>query len=183
MACVALLLASLGLARVRVGELKARALRFGVDTSSLFDKSELVAALESRAPGLAAVGAGHAVPLLPLGAATGAMGAGVSVDSGKTFWGIKLELPELAAPASAADVLFVLDSAATHSLLSQQAADILGARPTGALATASTASSQSIQGGFAQVCSLTCRDHLDGERLRSPQEYLAPFGPCGAQAD
>jgi hypothetical protein len=137
--------------RVRIGELKSRAARFGVDTSSLFEKSDLVAALEARAPGASTIVAGHAVPLVAVGAEGGAMGAGVRVDSGKTFWGIKLELPDIASPASASDVLFVLDSAATHSLLSPDASSLLSAKPTGASATASTASSKSIQGGFLQV--------------------------------
>jgi hypothetical protein len=137
--------------RIRIGELKSRATRFGVDTSSLFEKSDLVAALEARAPGASRITSGHAVPLVAVGAAGGAMGAGVTVDSGKTFWGIKLELPDIASPARASEVLFVLDSAATHSLLSPEASTLLAAKPTGASASASTASAAAVQSGYAQV--------------------------------
>jgi len=148
LACAAL---SLVAPRVRIAELKARATRFGIDTSSVFEKQDLVTALDLRAPGVASIVAGHVVPLIAVGAEGGAMGAGVTVDSGKTFWGLKLELPDIASPASATDVLFVLDSAATHSLLSKEASSILAARPTGASATATTASAEGVQGGFVQV--------------------------------
>ena len=73
------------------------------------------------------------------------MGSGVSVYD-KIYYGIKLEL---STPA-AGRVRWVLDSAASNSLITPAAARLLGARATGVTATADTASSTGAT-GFCQV--------------------------------
>ena len=135
--------------RLRAAEIKRRLTRFSVDTSGIFEKEELLSLLTSRIP--EAAGAGHAVPLVQVGAMQGAMGAGVSVDSTKCYWALRLELPQVQSPDSATQMRFVIDSAATNSLVSPAAASALGAKSTGVMATSDTATAATRQGGLKQV--------------------------------
>ena len=81
-----------------------------------FEKEEMLALLESRVP--EALGAGHAVPLECVGVRSDAMGAGVNVDSSKRYFGLRLGL---SGARNGERVLFVLDSAASNSLLTPSA--------------------------------------------------------------
>ena len=131
--------------RLRAAELKARLRRFGVaGADNCFEKEELLELLRNSVPE-AATTAGHPIPLEQCTAAQGGMGAGVSVTD-KSYFGLRLELSK----SSDADrVLWVLDSAASHSLVTPGAAAKLGAQSTGVTATASSATS--VDGGFKQV--------------------------------
>ena len=131
--------------RLRAAELKARLRRFGVaGADNCFEKEELLELLRNSVPE-AATTAGHPIPLEQCTAAQGGMGAGVSVTD-KSYFGLRLELSK----SSDADrVLWVLDSAASHSLVTPGAASKLGAQSTGVTATASSATS--VDGGFKQV--------------------------------
>ncbi len=124
---------------IRAAELKQRLRRFGISTADVFEKEELVALLSTRVAPEAA-GTGHCVPLELASARAGAMGAGVSVDS-KSYYGLRFDECD--------GVLWLIDSAASNSVLSPAAADHLGARATGVVASASTASETT--GGFKQV--------------------------------
>ncbi len=132
--------------RLRASEIKARLQRLGISSAGYFEKEELLSLLRSRAP--EACGAGHAVALEYLTAAQGAMGAGVMVDS-KRYFGIRLSVPR-SPPSADTQVLWLLDSAASNSLLTPAASSLLGARATGVRATSDTATSVGV-GGFQQV--------------------------------
>ena len=130
--------------RLKISEVKQRLARFGVSTAGIVEASELRALL-SQCPPEASASVGHAVPLERISAADGAMGSGVRV-SDKIYYSIKLELSTPAADR----VRWVLDSAASNSLITPAAADVLGARATGVTATADTASTTAAS-GFRQV--------------------------------
>uniref|UniRef100_A0A7S4B403 Peptidase A2 domain-containing protein n=1 Tax=Chrysotila carterae TaxID=13221 RepID=A0A7S4B403_CHRCT len=132
---------------LRAAEVKRRLRRFNIATDGLFEAEALRAALAKSVP--EALGSGHAVPLTRLGASRGAMGAGVVVDESKCFWAVRLETEVAAADAS--PLLFVLDSAASHSLISTDAARALGASATGVTATSATATADTRQQGLSQV--------------------------------
>ena len=141
-----ILVAAAGLAspRLKIGEVKQRLARFGVSTAGSFEADALRSLLSKCAPEASAAG-GYAVPLERVTAADGAMGGGVAVYD-KIYYSIGLEL---SAPG-AARVRWVLDSAASNSLIAPGAADLLGAQDTGVTATADTASSTGAS-GFRQV--------------------------------
>ena len=141
------LVAAAGLAspRLKIGEVKQRLARFGVSTAGIVEAEALRSLLSTCAPEASATGQGHAVPLDRVGAADGAMGSGVAVYD-KVYYSISLEL---SSPA-ASRVRWVIDSAASNSLITPGAADLLGAQGTGVTATADTASSTGA-GGFRQV--------------------------------
>jgi len=104
-------------------------------------------ALLARCPPEAS-GPGHAVPLERVRASDGTMGSGVAVYD-KAYYSVRLELTA-AAPERASRVQWVLDSAASNSLVTPDAAALLEARNTGVTATADTASTTGA-GGFQQV--------------------------------
>ena len=132
---------------LRASELKRRLDRFGISTAGCFEKQELLTLLRQRVP--EALEPGHAVPLFTATAADGAMGAGVTVDT-KVYYGLRLALSGVADQQAADRVLWVLDSAASHSLLTPSAATLLDASKTGVRATANTATSGTM-GGFEQA--------------------------------
>ena len=103
---------------IRAAELKQRLRRFGISTSEVFEKEELVTLLRTRVAPEAA-GTGHCVPLELASARAGAMGAGVSVDS-KSYYGLRFDECD--------GVLWLIDSAASNSVLSPAAADLLNAQ-------------------------------------------------------
>ena len=135
--------------RLTLGKTKQLLSRFAVAIpNSVFEADELRALLRSELPGVAEA-TGHAVPLEYIAAAADALGTGATVDS-KSYCAVRLELPEVASPEAASTVCFVLDTAASNSLVTPEASTALGARPTGVTASASTATS-SDGGGFQQV--------------------------------
>ena len=139
-----LLVAATGLAaapRLKINEVKQRLAQFGVSTAGIVEASELRSLL-SKCPPEASAAIGHAVPLERVTAADGAMGSGVAVYD-KIYYSIKLE-------PYGERVRWVLDSAASNSLITPGAAELLGARDTGVKATADTASSTGAS-GFRQV--------------------------------
>lgn len=138
--------------RLTLGKTKQLLSRFDVVIpTSVFEADELRALLRSELPGVAeATGqTGHAVPLEYVAAAADALGPGATVDS-KSYCAVRLELPEVASPEAASTVRFVLDTAASNSLVTPEASVALGARPTGVTASASTATSPD-GSGFQQV--------------------------------
>ena len=135
--------------RLTLGKTKQLLSRFDVAIpTSVFEADELRALLRSELPGVAEA-TGHAVPLEFMAAAADALGPGATVDS-KSYCAVRLELPEVASPEAASTVRFMLDTAASNSLVTPEASAALGARPTGVTASASTATS-SDGGGFQQV--------------------------------
>ena len=135
--------------RLTLGKTKQLLSRFDVAIpTSVFEADELRALLRSELPDVAEA-TGHAVPLEYIAAAADALGPGATVDS-KSYCAVRLELPEVASPEAASTVRFVLDTAASNSLVTPEASAALGARPTGVTASASTATS-SDGGGFQQV--------------------------------
>ena len=135
--------------RLTLGKTKQLLSRFDVSIpTSVFEADELRALLRSELPGVAEA-TGHAVPLEYMDAAADALGPGATVDS-KSYCAVRLELPEVASPEAAATVRFVLDTAASNSLVTPEASAALGARPTGVTASASTATSPD-GSGFQQV--------------------------------
>ena len=136
--------------RLSLGKAKQLLSRFGISTANVFEAEELRALLRSELPGVAeAEATGHTVPLEFTAAASDALGSGATVDS-KLYCGVRLELPEVGSPEAASSLLFVIDSAASNSLVTPEAAAALGARPTGVTASASTATSAD-SAGFQQV--------------------------------
>jgi len=133
--------------RLGAREIRRRLLAFGISPAGIFEKDELLSLLQSRVP--EALGPGHVVPLEEVGGQAGSMGAGVQVDATKRFFGLRLDLSGVSA-GLASRVVWVLDSAATNSLLTPAAAALLEAKNTGVSATADTATSGR-QGGFSQV--------------------------------
>lgn len=131
----------------------------------------------ARLPPEAAELAGHAVPLERVGAADGAMGEGVAVYD-KVYYSIRLELS--VSPLAAAGVQWVLDSAASSSLLTPAAARLLDARATGVTATADTASAVGAS-GLTQVDLGEARlpGGLECGRLAPVVMDLPVAGPCG----
>ena len=105
------------------------------------------------------------------------MGEGVAVYD-KAYFSVRLELS--AAMARAAGVRWVLDSAASNSLITPTAATLLEARSTGVTATADTASTTGAS-GFQQVdlgmASLT--GGLESGPLRPVVMELPVGGECG----
>ena len=135
--------------RLTLGKTKQLLSRFDVVIpTSVFEADELRALLRSELPGVAEA-TGHAVPLEYMAAAADALGPGATVDS-KSYCAVRLELPEVASPEAASTVRFVLDTAASNSLVTPEASAALGARPTGVTASASTATSPD-GSGFQQV--------------------------------
>ena len=135
--------------RLTLGKTKQLLTRFDVAVpTSVFEADELRALLRSELPGVAEA-TGHAVPLEYVAAAADALGPGATVDS-KVYCAVRLELPEVGSPEAASTACFVLDTAASNSLVTPEASAALGARPTGVTASASTATS-SDGGGFQQV--------------------------------
>ena len=145
MVCAIFFAAATGLAapRLKIGDVKQRLARLGVSTAGIVEADELRKLLSQCAPE-ASSAQGYAVQLERVRAAEGSMGSGVTVYD-KVYYSIRLELS-----SSAETVRWVLDSAASNSLLSPRAADLLGARDTGVTATADTASSTGAS-GFRQV--------------------------------
>ena len=134
--------------RLTLSKTKQLLSRFDVPATSVFEADELRALLRSELPGVAEA-TGHAVPLEYVAAAADALGPGATVDS-KLYCAVRLELPEVGSPQAASSVRFVLDTAASNSLVTPEASAALGARSTGVTASASTATS-SDAGGFQQV--------------------------------
>ena len=159
---------------LRAAEIKRRLHRFGVSTHGLFEKPELLELLRQAAP--EALGPGHPVPLEAVSAARGAMGSGIAVDS-KSYYALRLGL---SAAHASPDVLWVIDSAASHSLISPSASSALGVRPTGVTATADSATSIGAA-GYSQVdCgSVTLAGGLDCGALRPVVMDLPLPGECG----
>ena len=132
--------------RLRIGEVKQRLSRFGVSTGGIMEAEELRAMLTRCPP--EASGPGYTVPLERVRAAEGSMGAGVAVYD-KIYFSIRLELTK-SSPERSSRVQWVLDSAASNSLLTPAAASLLEAKGTGVTATADTASATGTT-GFQQV--------------------------------
>ena len=159
---------------LRAGEIKKRLQIFGVSTHGILEKPELYELLKQRVP--EALGSGHAVPLEVVGAADDAMGSGITVDS-KRYYALRLGL---SAGTDTSNVLWVIDSAASHSLLSPLASSALRMRPTGVTATADSATSIGA-GGLVQVdCGTVClAGGLDCGALRPVVMDLPLPGQCG----
>lgn len=133
--------------RLKIGDVKQRLARFGVSTAGIMEAETLREMLAQQCPAEAS-GAGHAVPLERARAADAAMGDGVNVFD-KTYYSIRLELSGAEA-SRAAGVQWVIDSAASNSLITPAAAQLLGARGTGVTASADTSTTTGV-GGFKQV--------------------------------
>ncbi|CAM9141149.1 unnamed protein product [Discosporangium mesarthrocarpum] len=102
--------------------------------------------------------AGIVVPMTRLRPSQGSLGASISVDQ-KDYFCIRLDLPD--APNGLATELFMLDTAATNSLLTPRASERLGARRTGVTATAAAGTSGvaglfQVSLGEVQLAGQTC---------------------------
>ena len=152
--------------RLRAGEIKERLFQRGISHAGLFEKSELVdkllAALadETNKPSNAEVDAlknddaselvdqlcqlgGFRAPLSRMMAREGTLGENVRIDE-KDYYAVRTKFPELSCESD-----FIIDSAASNSVVTPQWAQGKGAKATGVIAT--VAGGTSAGGGIQQL--------------------------------
>ena len=152
--------------KMRAADIKEELFKRGISYAGLFEKSELVAKLvmareserqagqerereasaQSRLTDQLCSLGGFRVPLSRLMAREGTLGADVRIDE-KDYFAVRAAFPDL----NADDAEFILDSAASNSVVTPQWAGRTGAKPTGLTASVSGGTAG---GGGAQQLSL-----------------------------
>ena len=146
--------------RLRAGEIKERLFQRGISHTGLFEKPELVDKLltaladETNKPSNAEVDAselvdqlcqlgGFRAPLSRMMAREGTLGENVRIDE-KDYYAVRAKFPDLSCESD-----FIIDSAASNSVVTPQWAEGKGAKATGVIAT--VAGGTSTGGGIQQL--------------------------------